>query len=144
MWDIPGPPSLNMEKPAALPKPLEASARVFTPQTQELPLNPEDSQKQHPDQPMFSLPLLSPDAVRLQKCVWRPPTQQQPKEMQRWPPSNVKRLTVEGKSRLARAQGIENWPLVWTVDGRHRSSTRTMHYAADIAACRNVQQNTTR
>ena len=39
--------------------------------------------KRSPSQLILSTPLLSQDAARLWTCVWHPPTQQQPEEMQR-------------------------------------------------------------
>ena len=94
--------------------------------------NREDVQKQHPGRLILSPPVLSLDAA--------PPWQQQHEEMLRSRLSTDTRRPIEGNPNM-RVHGVVCRPLIWTADGRpHPVVTRTMQYAADIAACRNGQQ----
>ena len=59
------------------------------------------------------------------------------------PQAAFDRKTLHYRKRIPdlQVQGIVCRPLVWTADGRaHPTVTRTLQYAADIAACRNGLQ----
>ena len=74
--------SWNMQKPAAPLKPRGCTTRVFTLwfvarnwQTLTLPRDLGGPHLRNPGRLIFSIPLVSPDAVRPWTCVWPPPLQ---------------------------------------------------------------------
>ena len=141
-------------KPAALPEYRACVHAVLgglkLVDCKESPQNPEDSQKHNPDWLMSSLPaavpiflplLLSPDAGRLWTCAQHPPTQQRPEGTQHKQLLIAKShaTDVEFQTFELKASSIAAW--FWTADSRpHPAVTRTLQYAADIAACLNGHQ----
>ena len=98
-----------------------------------------NSQLRNPGQLIFSLPMLSPGAVR--PWTWPPPLQRQPAEMLHQAAFDCELSHYRNEIGELRQQNIHYRPLVWTADGRpHPAVTRTLQYAAGIASSRNGQQ----
>ena len=80
---------------------------------------------------IFSLPLLSPDAVRPWTCAWPPPLQRQPAGDAAQAAFARKQSYYRKEIGELRQQNIHHRPLVWSADGRpHPAVTRTLQYVA--------------